>query len=202
AHHAAGRFSRHDRLPGPDGLRLLLRAGHRRRYGQPRPAVVRPRTGRRERLRDVLRHHLGPTGVGAAGRDLPQPDPRLRTGRGGSVRGELRRLHHLPGPVRDRADFRLWPVRGLRAAQLRVRLPPGARDQGPRARGHGRSATGPSRQEPQLLTRGAPGPGSSPWPPDPLVSRPAALRERPSDLWNTLSYEAAPEVAPRGRTGF
>src|SRR5699024_4584687 len=118
------------------------------------------------------------------------------------VGGELRRLHHLPGPVRDRADFRLWPVRGLRASSLRVLLPPGARDQGPRARGHGRSATGPSRQEPQLLTRGAPGPGSSPWPPDPLVSRPAALRERPSDLWNTLSYEAAPEVAPRGRTGF
>jgi hypothetical protein len=66
------------------------------------PAAVRwhgaAGAGRRQCLRGVLQHVLGPGDVGDAGRDVPEPDPRPGTGgcRCGAMDLELRDHRDLP----------------------------------------------------------------------------------------------------------
>src|SRR5690606_18052282 len=83
---------------------------------------------------------LGPVGVGAARRDVPELGPRLgaRGGRGRAVVVELLHLDDVPRLRRDRAHLRLRLLRGVRAAVVRLRAPQDPRDQGQGARGHDR----------------------------------------------------------------
>ena len=101
--------------------------------------MVTDRAGGGEPVRRGFRGDLGAARVGAAGRDVPQPDPRRGAGGGGRgpVGGELLHLHHLPDLLQHQPDLRLRLLRLLRAAVPPLRLLPGARDQGQGARGDG-----------------------------------------------------------------
>ena len=105
-------------------------AGSRRRC-RPR------RADRRQPVRGGVRHVMGAGGVGAAGRDVPQPHPggRAGPGRRGPMGGELGDHCVVPCAARD-ARPRLRVLRGVRGALgiLRVAMGPG--DQGHAPGGH------------------------------------------------------------------
>ena len=81
----------------------------------------------------------GAAGAGAARRDVPQSDPRRGAGRGrgGPVGGQFLHLHHLPDLLQHQPHLRLRLLRRVRPAVARLRLLPGARDQGQGAGGDG-----------------------------------------------------------------
>src|SRR4029453_9255888 len=61
----------------------------------PPPQQGDGRTGRRQPLRDLLQRYLGTGDVGYAGRDVPEPDPRLGA-RGRRLRPVVRKLPDPP----------------------------------------------------------------------------------------------------------
>ncbi len=101
--------------------------------------VGRRRTRRRERLRHLLRRHLGPHHVGHAGRDVPEPNAgsRARYQYGRELDREFHRDPGLPavdiggGPV---VPLRI--VRVLRVAVVLLRQDEDPGDQGNGTRGH------------------------------------------------------------------
>ncbi len=68
------------------------------RHAEPSRRVGCDRTGRREPVRGRVRDVVGPGGLGAARRDVPEPHPRRRArpGRGGPVGGQLADHRHVP----------------------------------------------------------------------------------------------------------
>ncbi len=143
-------------LIGSAGMTLSLgimalaftQASGERGQHQPARPVGPDRPRGRERVRRVLRGVVGPARLGPPGRDVPEPDPGRRPGRGGhgAVAGELR--HHPDVPADARRLRRLDPlpdVRDLRGALVRLRPEQGAGDEGCRAGGHGRPGQEPLR---------------------------------------------------------
>ncbi len=67
-------------------------------------ALPARRADRRQPVRGRVRHVVGAGGVGAAGRDVPEPHPGRRAGpgRGGPMGGELADHRDLPGAARPR----------------------------------------------------------------------------------------------------
>src|SRR5690606_4671362 len=132
---------RHGGHAGPGDLRLRHRRGRRGRQAAAHRFDGPAGAGRGQCLRGVLQHVLGPGDVGDAGRDVPQPDPRLGPGGSGTgaVDGELPDHLDVPDAAgRHGAGRRLRDLHGDGGAVGVLRVQVRVRDQGSRAGADGR----------------------------------------------------------------